>query len=219
MNAAIARGVGHVIVVAEIASGKAPGSKRIALAVEAGLRAERGVFVELLSAVVGVKQELKVVVPYEAAGSICGLEREAGAVAKADANFPAGLLLEGSVAGRRDDLSVDGGAGVCDIACCAAGRGGPQRDRGTDGECRAAGQGRGRVFGGYDIGLHRVLSGVGRIAGGHHTLFPKNSELVTSLVLFQEGKWISEERWDILSHYYRDRIKEKILLREAGPTS
>jgi len=55
VNAAVARDVDHVVVVAEIAGGIAPGSKRVALAVETGLRAERGVFVELLGAVVGVE--------------------------------------------------------------------------------------------------------------------------------------------------------------------
>ena len=128
MNSAVARGVAQVVVVAEIAGGITPGSNRVALAVEAGLWAKRGVFGELLGAVVRVKLEHEVVVPYVAAGGVRGLEREAGAVAKAGANRPAGLLFESRAARRRDDLGVDGGAGVCDVACRTAGRGGPQRD-------------------------------------------------------------------------------------------
>jgi len=99
VNAAVARGIAHVAVVAEITGGIAPESNRVALAVEAGLRAERGVFRELLSAVVSVKQELEVVVPYVAAGSVLRLEREASAVAEAGVNRPTGLLFEGGVAG------------------------------------------------------------------------------------------------------------------------
>ena len=57
-----------------------------------------------------------------------------------------------------------------DVARRAARRGGPQGDRGADGERRAAGHRRGGVSGGRDVGLHRVLGGVGRIAGGHHAL-------------------------------------------------
>jgi hypothetical protein len=170
VNAAVARDVDHVVVVAEIAGGIAPGSDRAALAVEAGLRAERGILVELLGAVVGVEQEREVVVPEVAAGGVDGLKREAGAVAEAGANGPAGLLLKGSAAGRRDNLGVDGGTGVCDVACRAAGRGGPQRDRGSYGKGRAAGQRRRGVFGGDDVGLYRVLGSVGRIARGHHAL-------------------------------------------------
>lgn len=170
MNAAVARCVEHVAIVTEIASGIAPGSNRVTLAGEGGLRAEGGVFVELLGAVVGVEQEREVVVPYVAAGGVDGLKREAGTVAKSGTNGPAGLLLEGGGAGRRDDLGVDGRAGVCDVPCRAAGCGGPQRNGGADGEGRAARQRHGAVLGGYDIGLDRVLGGVGRIAGGHDAL-------------------------------------------------
>ena len=99
MNAAVARGVAPIAVVVDITCGIAPQSNRVALAVEAGLRAERGVFVELLAAVAGIEHELEVVVPYVAAGSVLGLERVAGAVAKAGANRPAGLLFEGGGAG------------------------------------------------------------------------------------------------------------------------
>lgn len=129
MNAAVARDIADVAVVAEIAGGIAPGSNRVALAVKAGLWAERGVLVELLGAVVGVDQEREVVVPDVAPGGVHGLEREAGAVSQAGANGPAGLLFEGGGAGGRDDLRVDGGAGVCEVACRAAGRSGPQGDR------------------------------------------------------------------------------------------
>lgn len=167
MNTAVARDVGYVAVMADIAGGIAPGSNRIALAVEAGLRAERGILVKLLGAVVGIEQEREVGVPYVAAGCVLGFERKAGAVAKAGANRPAGLLFEGGAAGRRDDLGVDGGASVCEVAGRVAGRGGPQRDGGAHGERRATGQRRGGVFGGYNIGLHRVLGGVGRIASRH----------------------------------------------------
>jgi len=125
VNTAVARNIAHVGEVAEITGGKAPGSNRVALAVEAGLWTECGVFGELLGAVVGVNHELEVEVPYVAAHSVHGLERKAGAVAKAGANRPAGLLFKGGGARRRDDLGVDGGAGVCNIACCTASRGGP----------------------------------------------------------------------------------------------
>jgi len=94
LNAAVARGIAHVVKVAEKAGGIAPRSNRIALAVDAGLRAERGVFGELLSAVVSVKHELEIEVPYEAAGGVNGLERKASAVAKAGANRPTGLLFD-----------------------------------------------------------------------------------------------------------------------------
>lgn len=52
-----------------------------ALAAEAGLRAEGGVLVELLGAVIGGEHRRKVVVPDVAAGRVAGLEGEAAAVA------------------------------------------------------------------------------------------------------------------------------------------
>ena len=168
MYAAVARDVAHIVVVADVAGGIAPSSDCVSLAVEAGLRAERGIFFELLAAVVGVELEGVVEVSDEAAGGVLGLEGEAGAVAEAGTDCPAGLLLQSGGADRRDDLSVDGGAGVCNVACRAAGCGGPQRDRGTDGEPWATVQRCSGVSGGYNVGLHRVLGGVGRIAGGHH---------------------------------------------------
>ena len=63
VNAAVARDVYQVVVVAQVTGGISPGLDRIALAVEAGLRAEGGVFAELFGAVVGVELELEVVVP------------------------------------------------------------------------------------------------------------------------------------------------------------
>ena len=124
MNAAVASNVEHTSIVAEVAGGVAPGSEGVALTVEAGLRAEGGIFVELFAAVVGVELELVVVMPQEAAGGVHGLEGEAAAEAEAGADGPAGLLLEGGAAGRRDDLGVDGGGGVRDVARRAAGRSG-----------------------------------------------------------------------------------------------
>ena len=174
VNTTVARGVEHAFVVAEIAGWEAPGLNRAALAIEASLRTERGVFTELLAAVVGVELKLEVEVPYEAVGGVPGLEREAVAFPKAGANRPARLLFEGGAAGRRDDLGVDGGAGVGEIACRAAGCGGPQRDGGTDVERGAAGHRRGGVSGGYDVGLHCILGGIGRIARGHHTLVERS---------------------------------------------
>ena len=73
---------------AEISGGIAPGSKRVALAVEASQRAERGVFVELLSAIVGVELEDEVIVPYVATGGIDRLERNAATIPKASDNCP-----------------------------------------------------------------------------------------------------------------------------------
>lgn len=160
MNPAVARDIAHIAVMAKVACRIAPGPNRGACTTEASLRAERGVFVEQLGVVVGVEQQHEVGMPYVAAGSIYGLEGEAGAVAKAGADCPAGLLLEGSGARRRDDLGVDGGSGVCDVHCRAARRSSSQRDGGSDGERRAAGQRPRSVFGGYDIGLHRGLGGV-----------------------------------------------------------
>lgn len=48
INAAIACDVAQVVVVPDIAGGITPGYNRIALAIKAGLRAERGVFAKLL---------------------------------------------------------------------------------------------------------------------------------------------------------------------------
>ncbi|KAL3709945.1 hypothetical protein TMatcc_003736 [Talaromyces marneffei ATCC 18224] len=70
----------HVVVVSEIA--------------------ECSIFVELLGAIVGVEQELEVIVTDVAAGGVNGLEREACTVAKTGANSPAGLLFESGGAGR-----------------------------------------------------------------------------------------------------------------------
>lgn len=170
MDTAVARDVEDVVVVAEVPGGVAPGPNRVALAVQGGLRAEGGVLVELLGAVAGVEQEGEVVVPDVAAGGVDGLEGEAGAVAEAGADGPAGLLLEGGGAGRRDDLGVDGRARVGDVAGVVAGRGDAQRDGGADGEGGPAGQRGGGVLGGDDVGLHRGLGGVGRVAGGHDAL-------------------------------------------------
>ena len=125
MNAAIARNVEQTVFVTPIACGPTPGSERVALAVETGLWAEGSVFMEQLAAVVGVDMKIKIGVPYEAAGGVPGLEREAGAVAEASSNRPAGLLFKSDAAGRRDDLGVDGGTAVGEVACCAAGRGDP----------------------------------------------------------------------------------------------
>ena len=61
--------------------------------------AERGVFGEQLAAVVGVDQVMVAVVAYEAARGVIGLEREAGVIAKAGANRPAGLLFKGGATG------------------------------------------------------------------------------------------------------------------------
>ena len=99
MNAAVARDVEQTVIVSEIAGGIAPGLNRVTLAVEAGLRTERGVFGELFAAIVCIELELVVEVPYEAAGGVSRLEREAGAVAKTGANRPAGLLFEGGATG------------------------------------------------------------------------------------------------------------------------
>lgn len=128
MNAAVARGIKHIAVVSEIAGGIVPGSDRVALAVEGCLRAKGGVFVELLSAVVGIEQKREVIVPYIAAGGIDRLEREAGTIAEASAHRPAGLLFERRGAGRRDDLGVDRSACMSEIARRVAGRGDPEGD-------------------------------------------------------------------------------------------
>lgn len=128
VHTAIARRIAHVGVVADIAGGIAPGADGAALTVETGLRAEGGVLAELLAAVIGVELELEVEVAEEAAGGVAGLEGEAGAVAEAGAHGPAGLLLERGAAGGRDDLRVDGGAGVGEVARRVAWRGGPQRN-------------------------------------------------------------------------------------------
>ena len=58
----------------EIVGRIAPGSNRIALAVDAGQWAERGVLGENLASVVRVEHDLEVVVSHEAPGGIVGLE-------------------------------------------------------------------------------------------------------------------------------------------------
>ena len=55
MHPAIACDVKYAVVVAEEPGGVAPRSKRVALTIEAGLGAERGIFVERLAAVIGVE--------------------------------------------------------------------------------------------------------------------------------------------------------------------
>ena len=57
VNTAVVRSINHVFEVTEIAGGIALGSDGAALAIEAGLSAEGGVFEELLGAVVGVDLE------------------------------------------------------------------------------------------------------------------------------------------------------------------
>ena len=88
MRTAVTRDIEYCVVMAPIAGRIAPGSQRAALAVEAGLRAERGVIGEQHAAVVSVKHELVFRVPYIAAGGVDGLERVAAAVAKASLNRP-----------------------------------------------------------------------------------------------------------------------------------
>ena len=217
VNAAIARNVAHVAVMAEKAGGIAPGSNRVALAVEAGLRAERGVFSELLGAVVGVDQEHEVVVSDVAAGGVPGLERDAGAVAKAGDDRPAGLLLEGGGARRRDDLGVDGGAGVCDVAGVVARRGGPQRDRGTNGDGRAAGHRRGGIFGGYDVGLHRGIRGIGGIAGGHDALVKRALSAVAIVAANTEKDGALFVHWVVASRAYAAVVCRNRAGRSVAP--
>lgn len=99
MHAAVAGSIQHVVEVSEIAGGIAPASKRGARAAKTRLRAECGIFVELLGAIIGIEQEFEVVVTNVAPRGVNGLEREAGAVAKTGANRPAGLLFESGRAG------------------------------------------------------------------------------------------------------------------------
>lgn len=155
---------------AEVAGGIAPGPNRARLTIKACLRTEGGVLVEQLRAVVGGKHEREISVPDEAPRGIDGLKREAIVIGKTSTNSPTSLFLKGGSARRRDNLSIDGRASVCDVARRVAGRGSPQRDRGTDGERSPASQRRGSVFGRYDVSLHRVLGGIGRVARCHNAL-------------------------------------------------
>ena len=98
VNSAIARNVTNICIMTEIASRIAPCSDGVALAIETSLRAERSILMELLSAVVGTKLQLKVVVSDVAPSGVLGLERETGAVPETSANCPACLLLESSAA-------------------------------------------------------------------------------------------------------------------------
>lgn len=70
------------------------------------LRAESGVFIELLRAVASLDVEHEVAVANVAAGGVVGLEGDAAAVAETGADCPAGGFLESCSAGGRDDLSV-----------------------------------------------------------------------------------------------------------------
>ena len=170
MDAAVARGIRRVIRVAEPAGRLAPSAQGAALAIEAGLGAEGRVVAEARGPVVGVEHEPGVVVPQVAAGGIPGLEREAVAAAQTGAHRPAGLLLEGGAARRRDDLGVDSEAGVGEVARRGPGGRGLQGDGGAGGEGGAAGHGGSGVFGGDDVGLDGGLGVVGRVAGGHDAL-------------------------------------------------
>lgn len=75
MNPAIASDIKAVREMTEISGGITPGSKRVALAVYASLLAESGIFVELLGAVIGVKQKNEIVMAQIAASGVHGLER------------------------------------------------------------------------------------------------------------------------------------------------
>lgn len=112
----------YAVVMAPIESRIAPGSHRVALAVEASLRAECGIIGELRGAIISVKHELVVIMPEIAAGRVDGLERVAAAVSKAYLNRPASCLLNGGGVSGRDDLDANGSASVCDIAGRAARR-------------------------------------------------------------------------------------------------
>lgn len=147
-----------------------PRADRAARAAEAGLRAEGGVFAEGLAVVVGRDQEHELAVSQEAAGRVDGLEGDAVALGQAGADGPRGRLLERAVAGRRNDLRVDGGARVRQVARVVARRGDLQRDGRAGREGSAARQGRRGIASGHDVGLHLVLRLVAGVARGHHAL-------------------------------------------------
>lgn len=139
VHSAVVRSVDYIVVVTEIASWITPSSDRVTLAIETGLWAECGIFVERLAAVIGIEQKSEVIVSDVAARSIVWLEGETGAVSKTGANIPASLLFERGGAGWCDNLSIHAGTSVCNVACCVSGGSSSERDWGTNGESSSAG--------------------------------------------------------------------------------
>lgn len=170
VNSTIARSIEHIVIVTEVSRWVAPCAEGVALTVEASLWAKGGVLVELLGAVTRIEQEHKVVVSDVAAGCVHGLERETGAVAQAGHDLPESCILGGRAAGRSNDLSVDGGAGVRNVAGRVAWCRGLECNLGADSESSTTGQRGGGIFGGNNVGLDRSLHGVGRIAISHGAL-------------------------------------------------
>ena len=99
-----------------------PRPQRATLPIQPSLRTKRRVLTKQLRPIISIKQQHKARVPDKATRRVPRLKREARAVAQASAHDPAGLPLELVAAGRRDGLRVDGGAGMRQVPCCAAGR-------------------------------------------------------------------------------------------------
>lgn len=170
MDTAIAGNEELVIEVSEETRWVAPRINGVALAVESSLWAESSVFAEQFAAVIGIEHELEVGVPQEASWGIDGLEGDAGVVSETGAHHPARLLLDCGCVGRGDDLGVDGGSLMGDEAGGAARCGRTERNVGANAESGTTGHGGSGVFGGDDVGLHRIFSSVGWEAGGHNAL-------------------------------------------------
>jgi len=112
LRATIARDVAQVSVVANVACWVPPSPNGGTRATEAGLCAEGGVFVHLLGTVIGVDIEHEIDVAQVATGSVNTFQGIASTVSEASHDLPAGLLLEGSAARRRDNLGANCGAVV-----------------------------------------------------------------------------------------------------------
>src|SRR5262245_8428984 len=78
VRAAVAGDVHVVVEVADIARREVGREERVALSVVAARRTERRIRLEQRTAVVGVHEQLEVLVAQETAGRVAGLERPAG---------------------------------------------------------------------------------------------------------------------------------------------
>lgn len=170
LHTAITSSIQDIIIMSEIPRRITPRSQRSTLSIQRRLRTESSILMELLRAIIGIKQQLKVVMPDIATRGINRLEREALTISQTGHHGPASLLLQRGGTIVVHDLRVHSGVSVRNIPRRVTGRSDTQRDHLSGGERRAADQRAGDVFRSHDVLLDGVLDIVRRVAGGHDTL-------------------------------------------------
>lgn len=170
LHTTIASSIENILIMSEIPRRVTPRAQRSTLTIQRRLRTESSILMELLRAIIGIKQQLKVIMPDIATRGINRLEREALAVSQTSDNRPASLLLQRRGTIIIHNLCVHSRVSMRDIPRRVPRGRDTQRNNLSGGKRRTANQRADDVFSSDDVLLNGVLGIIRGISGGHDTL-------------------------------------------------